>query len=454
MFNPDKISREREQAKGVTEEGEFEIKNKQEIPSENKKLEEFQNEIIKIPEGLSLSSQDRMNLVLTHSGEKPCSAIEIDYFGKNPLDDIKKTEEEVDRLREVLESNGLEFSILESEEEEDGFDQKEFKFLISKDREKLDELQKALEEEDEEIIGKLYGFPDSAVEAFVQGWEEGKTGETMLDEKEWWRNLSIEDQEKLTEEGTLNFRNFKFSKEHWEEELRELKRWQDIIKDKAPDLCQEIEEKKPEMIMSSEELKEHEAEEAEKELVIIREKLDKVTDKLGYPIEDGIKETVVLFNAFNIRTNQSCEGHWEEDKETVPWVMVYPRVPEDEEWYEDESAREKAIDQSEAMKSQLIELLDIFYKDRDTNPDDMLGFKGVAYGFKLQSNEAESFKDLDSEQGQKKILIHRKEMQDFTDFLKEVYPRQLFKRPLINKTEETESVTVSDKTREQLSQKR
>ena len=407
------------------------LRDRAEDPEDN--IESIEdNETIETLEGLSLSSQDRMNLILTHLGEKDCSTIEIDYFGKNPLDDIKKTEGEVDRLKEVLESSGLEFSILESEEEEDGFDQKEFKFLIGKDREKLDELQKALEDDDVETMGKLYGFPDSAVKAFAQGWEEGKIGETMLDEKEWWKNLSIEDQEKLTEEGTLNFRNFKFSKEHWEEELIELKGWQDIIKDKTPDLYQEIAEKKPEMMMSSEELEESEAEEAEKELVVIREKLDKVTDKLGYPIEDGIKETVVMFNAFNIRTNQSCEGHWEEDTKRVPWVMVQPRVPEDEEWYEDESAREKAIAQREAMKSQLIELLDIFYKDRETNPDDMLGFKGIAYGFKLQSNQAESFKDLDSEQGQEKLLIHRKEMQDFTAFLKEVYPRQLFKRPLIN----------------------
>jgi len=110
--------------------------------------------------------------------------------------------------------------------------------------------------------------------------------------------------------------------------------------------------------------------------------------------------------------------------------MIQPRTPEKEDWYEDEKEREKARAQSQAMKKELIDLLDLFYKDRKTEPDSVLGFSGVAYGFRLQSNGAEVFKGLDDEDGKEKLEVYRKEMQDFTDFLKKIYPKYAFKRPL------------------------
>lgn len=160
---------------------------------------------------------------------------------------------------------------------------------------------------------------------------------------------------------------------------------------------------------------------AEKRLGEIREEVNKITDKLGKPIEEGIKETVIMFNAFDIKTNQSCEGHAEKDERSAPWVMFQPETPDDEEWYEDEKSREKVIAEGEATKKQIVDLLKDFYKERKIDPGNMLGFKGVGYGFKLQGNEAEDFKNLDSEDAQEKLSVYRKEMSDFTEFLKENY---------------------------------
>ncbi|MBU3964678.1 hypothetical protein KJ591_00160 [Patescibacteria group bacterium] len=187
---------------------------------------------------------------------------------------------------------------------------------------------------------------------------------------------------------------------------------------------------KPELTMTKEELGEHEQKEADKELKGIREKIDKMTDKLGMPIDEGIKEAVVMFNAFDIKTTQSCEGHLEEGARLTPGIMVQPETPEIEDWYDNEEIRERVTAQSMAMKGQLIDLLNLFYRERKSDFEDMLGFRGVGYGFEIESNGAEVFKGLNEEKAQEKLIAYRKEMQDFTDFLKRIYPKHLFKKPL------------------------
>lgn len=388
-----------------------------------------QHEEVEALEELPLLRDDRMNLVLTYYGEKPCTTIEIDYFAKKPLAETGEAEEKRAQLEEALLASGLEFSVIETEEiDENGFDYKEFKFLIGKDKNVIAELQKAIEEGDTETEGRLYGFPDTAVEAFVRGHREDRFGEVMLDEKKWWKELSEEEKEKLLEEGVLNFKNFKLSKEHYQEELETLRKWQGLIKEKAPGLYQELMQRKPELTMSEQELEEYEAGEADKKLADIREKIENAADRLGNPIEEGIKETVVMFNAFDIRTQQSCEGYIEDEKKSAPWIMVRPRIPENEEWHEDEELSKKVEAQSDAMRKQLIDLLNLFYKQRKVDFENMLSFRETPYGFQIQSNGAEIFERLDEEEAKEKLPAYKKELQDFTEFLKDKCPKYLFKR--------------------------
>ncbi len=40
------------------------------------------------------------------------------------------------------------------------------------------------------------------------------------------------------------------------------------------------------------------------------EEVDSWTDGLGYPIDQGIKDTVIVLNILGFTTRQSCEGHY------------------------------------------------------------------------------------------------------------------------------------------------
>lgn len=49
--------------------------------------------------------------------------------------------------------------------------------------------------------------------------------------------------------------------------------------------------------------------------------VDNCRDKLGYPIESGIKPVVIGLNAHGINTTMSCEGHTDRGR-IYPWVDV------------------------------------------------------------------------------------------------------------------------------------
>src|SRR3712207_1504419 len=58
--------------------------------------------------------------------------------------------------------------------------------------------------------------------------------------------------------------------------------------------------------------------------------VNRITDRLGMPIDEGIKETVVALNVLGINTVASCEGHF--DRGTgAPWVAIGARGVEEVE---------------------------------------------------------------------------------------------------------------------------
>jgi hypothetical protein len=393
-------------------------------------MEEKEKIAIEKIENLDLGMQDRMNLVLTYLKEKPTSEIEISYDSKNPYVELEDVLLKKESLQRDLEAIGLKFKILERETiDEDGFDQKEFRFLIGKNEKDLQDLEKAFLANDREKMGKLFGYPETAVKAYLKGMEKVKVGgvmDTILDTKKWWQDLSPKEKESFLEECVLNFRNFALSKEHWREELEVIRRWQRIIREKASKLYQEIIEEKPLFTMDEKEKKEWEKEVVEEELRKIKEKVDKMVDNLGMYVDEGIKETVVMMNAFGLRTSQSCEGHL--DKQIAPWVGICPRIPKAKEWYENEALREKVKRQRNYYAKKAINLLNLFYRERKVPFDAMLGLARVGYGFRIQSNGAEIIGTYERREQAKKFEHYKKEMEDFTKFLKENYPEYLFKR--------------------------
>jgi len=53
----------------------------------------------------------------------------------------------------------------------------------------------------------------------------------------------------------------------------------------------------------------------------LSKKVDKITDALGMPIDEGIKEAVIMFNAVGLYTSASCEGHLDHGI-PAPWIHI------------------------------------------------------------------------------------------------------------------------------------
>jgi len=200
----------------------------------------------------------------------------------------------------------------------------------------------------------------------------------------------------------------------------------------------------------------------------IRHDVESISDRLGKPIEEGIKETVVMFKANELPTSDSCEGHIERGL-PVPYVEVSPSNEPEERFVGQNEAFEKVakkynitpeeaktskIDEAywEAMKecSQNEEteeykkwnkenekllanshnLLEEFYKERQVEPDEKLEIDEGVGNFRIH-NGGEDYQPIIENGGEfseeekkaraEKLEKYRPEMKEFTTFLKEKY---------------------------------
>lgn len=69
------------------------------------------------------------------------------------------------------------------------------------------------------------------------------------------------------------------------------------------------------------------AEEKEKRWNAIEREVDRITDRLGKPIDQGIRETVIALKANGFGTTSSCEGHLDWGS-GYPWVDVESALAE------------------------------------------------------------------------------------------------------------------------------
>ena len=203
-----------------------------------------------------------------------------------------------------------------------------------------------------------------------------------------------------------------------------------------------------------------------KELIWRRklEELEEIGDSLNKGIDEGIKETVAVFNLMGLNTYASCEGHlnWGMG---APWVGVQAEDEPDERFmgekkniekiakkygitYEDVKQANnkeawveavKTSSESEEMpeykdwrkeneklweKAQ--EFLDEFYKDRNAPADSRLVIEGIGGGgaFRLHNGGKDYEvmpKDMAEEQKsglQERLPRHQAEMLAFGEFLK------------------------------------
>ena len=158
-----------------------------------------------------------------------------------------------------------------------------------------------------------------------------------------------------------------------------------------------------------------------------RAEVDKITDRLGLGIDEKIKESVTAFQVHKFTTSQSCEGHTGKEEKhgaSFPWVEVY--APEPKGWRDAKGEKKKELDREWTVKNleqqqKMMDYFAEFYQGRETPFDARLTFDriGAFGGFRVQSFGAEMMKLLPSEEQVQKLELYRKEMDDFTKFLKD-----------------------------------
>lgn len=152
--------------------------------------------------------------------------------------------------------------------------------------------------------------------------------------------------------------------------------------------------------------------------------VNEIADRLGKGVDEKIKEPVAAFLIHEFTTSSSCEGHMAKEGEEehglpYPWIEVY--APEPEGWQESEEKKREWTIENLKQQKKMMDFLEEFYKERETPFDARLTFDAVGKygGFRVQSFGAEMYPMLTPEERKQKLAFYRKEMEDFTKFLKD-----------------------------------
>lgn len=174
-------------------------------------------------------------------------------------------------------------------------------------------------------------------------------------------------------------------------------------------------------------------------------RVDKITDKLEKPVDEGIKETVIVLNLLGYTTVQSCEGHTERGV-SGPWVDIVPggietliqrrhqmiaRVVEARKQKQleeedighvlreiDEAAREPMIQLAE----KLLACLTVFYQEHQAPYDSILMFRRLDLGYRLECYGTSLQSGVPAlPRHNERLPQYQEEMRAFTTFLKARY---------------------------------
>lgn len=187
---------------------------------------------------------------------------------------------------------------------------------------------------------------------------------------------------------------------------------------------------------------------------IMQERLSKVTDALGNPIDEGIMEPVVGLNLLNLNTIQSCAGHADNTQhgKAYPWIDVggepteeidrlYEMAKEaskrnnegaslearDAAWKERKGIADKikavSMKQTIEESKKLLLQLQEFYANRQTPIEQRLVVTYLPDGSaaRLQPQGAE-LQEIHDQATKERLLINfQEEMASFSAFLKSRY---------------------------------
>lgn len=229
------------------------------IPIEGiEKQYEINPELVKQLENSKLDVESKVALLLVKTKLKPSSSITLTVRnGEN----IFLTQEELKNVESLIQQLGLAFEIGEKQVEtyeyqgpETGEKQSRVlemvDVLVSQSEEELKKLKKVIKRlpglkkvekgeysqeqrnQDYKDLGESYGYPPTAVEGFVRYMEGNK--EARIENSEL--------PEKIRKSDAVIFARlfFGFSREHWQEELKQGKDWADKIKFLSPKIYEEV----------------------------------------------------------------------------------------------------------------------------------------------------------------------------------------------------------------------
>lgn len=207
---------------------------------------EFMSELLERIEKSKIEIDDKINLILTKSGLKPAS--EILLVIKTWYDEVlteHMSEEDVREAVNIIRALGLPYRLGERKviEEfystEDEPDRKKFfwrdqmNILVGRTPEDLEFLERALQSHSDEMLGKAFGFPPTAVEAFVGKRE-------ALDRKSLPLDVQRSDR--------ILFSSPTLSRDNWQQETAQGKLYGEFIKKTSPKLYEEMRSKALEIL--------------------------------------------------------------------------------------------------------------------------------------------------------------------------------------------------------------
>lgn len=206
----------------------FEKNNTEDI-EENK---EMSPETIEKLENSELRPFDKISIILARGGFKKATDIEFETDGwKNGEDEKHLDDNLLEEFDNFLIEAGLNFEKTKNIEKarytypnEEKRNVERASYIYGRSKEDIQKLKKAMEENDEDIMGKMFGFPQTAIDAFKKG--------EIINDNDLPKEIREQDYFKFAT-------SFKMSKDHWREELDYIKKWADFVKETSPKIYEE-----------------------------------------------------------------------------------------------------------------------------------------------------------------------------------------------------------------------
>lgn len=170
--------------------------------------------------------------------------------------------------------------------------------------------------------------------------------------------------------------------------------------------------------------------EREQRLLEIAAEIDKIRDRLGKPVDEGIKDTLTALLAQGFETSGSCEGHDDQGRAVaLPWVDIETAEPTD--WKTNREARNVWVTKNQEQAGRIQRLLDEWYEQLEKagaviDPQSHLHLKprGILGAMRLEPATPVEAITHGVETPYQLSGPYRAEMQKFSEYLREKFLNQ------------------------------